>query len=268
MNWLHCSSIAFLCAVSLVCQRVSSIDMELHVRPGDDIILYCDRVKKTGSDIVWFRGFSADAQTCTNISVMEAYRNQVYNLSATSHLTPVWNAVNQSYDLEINGVRELDRGLYYCASEDKVRPLQSETVAWRKVYNFSKDAIWVSVTGSCVTLDAVPTTCSPFPWECGQCWVVLVSLCLACVLLSAVISSACVYCLCSKTDKGITESGLPQNRTDMQVNRNRRQIEDGDLCYASLNLPIVKNKQRQNKRTHNSDFTYSQAADQSLKRFA
>ena len=52
----------------------------------------------------------------------------------------------------------------------------------------------------------VSTTSNPFPWECGQCWVVLVSLCLVCVLLSALISSACVYCLCRKTDKGIWSS--------------------------------------------------------------
>ena len=126
-------------AVFLVWQRTSSIDMEeLRVKPGDSVILYCDRVMQT--DIVWFQSFSIDVQTTFNISALQLYRDQVFNHRSVSHLTLVWNAVNNSYDLVINKVRKLHRGLYYCAGEDK-------TSSWKPVYNFSKYIVWVSVTG-------------------------------------------------------------------------------------------------------------------------
>lgn len=131
--------------VSLFLQRASSIDMMLHVKPGDNITLYCDLIKEIASNIVWFQCFSANAQTCNNISAMDAYKNLVFNLP-TSHLTPVWNAKNKSYDLVINSVTESDRGLYYCASEEK--SLNNLDMTWSKVYTFSKDATWVSVSDS------------------------------------------------------------------------------------------------------------------------
>ncbi|KAL2097675.1 hypothetical protein ACEWY4_006882 [Coilia grayii] len=242
---LYCTFIVHivLCTVSLLWQKASNLTITpLRAKPGDNITMFCDRMWETGSDILWFRGFSTDVQTWFNISARQAYTAQVYNLPAY-HLIPKWNDVNKSYDLVIRAVTESDHGLYYCASKP-----------WKKVYNFSQDVSWVSVLENSDSSDIVPTTSAPIPWKSDRCWMLLVSLCLVCVLLSTLISSACVFFLCRKTDNGTSEHML-QSRSDLQMKRNRTQNDDGDLFYASLHLPKGKHKPRHNDRTHNSDFT-------------
>uniref|UniRef100_A0A674A911 Ig-like domain-containing protein n=1 Tax=Salmo trutta TaxID=8032 RepID=A0A674A911_SALTR len=105
----------FLCAVSSSQDGISAAEVELRVRPGDNITLYCDCTITTGVYIMWYRNCSHTYQPPLVISAKDLIYNRLpgYNV--------VWNPSNNSYDLLIENITESDLGLYYCGTvENKV----------------------------------------------------------------------------------------------------------------------------------------------------
>ncbi|XP_041950845.1 uncharacterized protein LOC121711350 isoform X5 [Alosa sapidissima] len=114
-----------------------------------------------------------------------------------------------------------------------------------------------NVTLYCDCIWTQASTCPPPP-DGGQCWSLLVILCPMCALLSALISSTCVYCLC----RCKTAPVEPGERSKRRESRAGKQDEDKELCYASLDMPARAHKakpKRTRNKTQNSDFsTYSE----------
>ncbi|XP_029602270.1 uncharacterized protein LOC115187341 [Salmo trutta] len=132
----------------------------------------------------------------------------------------VWNPSNNSYDLLIENITESDLGLYYCGTVEN------------KVVDDG---------------------------DCGLCWMLLFSLCPVSALLSSLLSSTCVYSFCRTTAPAETQ--LPLNRTTTRGSGSREETavkEEGDLCYASLDIRQGQRRPKKKKRVQNSDFsTYS-----------
>ncbi|XP_045070410.1 uncharacterized protein LOC123484298 [Coregonus clupeaformis] len=88
--------------------------------------------------------------------------------------------------------------------------------------------------------------------DCGLCWMLLFSLCPVSALLSSLLSSFCVYSFCRTT--AAAETQVPLNRTTTRGSE-RREKEEGDLCYASLDIRQGQRRPKKKKRVQNSDFS-------------
>ncbi|KAL7841156.1 hypothetical protein SRHO_G00248470 [Serrasalmus rhombeus] len=131
--------------IALVCalfSRISGAEVEMMVRPGDDVTLYSDCVWKSGFSIVWFRNSSCEHQPPLMISTHDLARRAFPRYSA------VWNPSNQTNDLLVKNVSDSDVGLYYCAmyekniTKDKKGVLHSEDI-----YHYGKRTTRLSLLG-------------------------------------------------------------------------------------------------------------------------
>ncbi|KAK6324507.1 hypothetical protein J4Q44_G00038490 [Coregonus suidteri] len=109
MGRLCIALITLLSAVSSSQDGISAAEVELRVRPGDNITLYCDCIITTGVYIMWYRNCSHKYQPPLVISTT-IWHNPFpgYNV--------VWNPSNNSYDLLIENITGSDLGLYYCGT--------------------------------------------------------------------------------------------------------------------------------------------------------
>ncbi|KAL7856262.1 hypothetical protein AOLI_G00198660 [Acnodon oligacanthus] len=135
--------------VTVMCvlfSKISGAEVEMRVRPGDNVTLY--------SDCVWKIGF---------------------------HYTAQWNSSNQTYDLVVKSVSESDLGLYYCAvQEEKITEDETGGGIRKDVYHYGNKSTRLSF------LETNPQTPSTPPVsDCSSCWKLLVSVCPVCVLLSS-----------------------------------------------------------------------------------
>ncbi|XP_045074698.1 uncharacterized protein LOC121559098 [Coregonus clupeaformis] len=80
----------------------------------------------------------------------------------------------------------------------------------------------------------------------------LFSLCPVSALLSSLLSSFCVYSFCRTT--AAAETQVPLNRTTTRGSDSREK-EEGDLCYASLDIRQGQRRPKKKKRVQNSDFS-------------
>ena len=126
---LHCNiSTCFNCCVCIpgvvscshdgICGSV----LEVTVRPGDNITLYCDCKRSLGVDIVWFRNCSHENQPSLVLRTKFEQRDatdkdytKIRNPFPRFHL--VRNKSSDSYDLLIMNITDSDEGLYYCGTE-------------------------------------------------------------------------------------------------------------------------------------------------------
>ncbi|XP_045070409.1 uncharacterized protein LOC123484291 [Coregonus clupeaformis] len=119
MDRLCVALIAFLCAVSSSQDGISAAEVELRVRPGDNITLYCDCIITTGVYIMWYRNCSHKYQPRLVISTDKVYVNLQENSDNPNPFpgyNVVWNPSNNSHDLLIENITGSDLGLYYCGT--------------------------------------------------------------------------------------------------------------------------------------------------------
>ncbi|KAI4903484.1 hypothetical protein NFI96_016642, partial [Prochilodus magdalenae] len=98
--------------LTLVCvlfSRISGAEVEMRVRPGDNVVLYCDCVVRARTFIVWFRKSSDEDQTPLIISADKFIQ------PAFSRHHFIENPSISTQDLLVTNVSESDLGLYYCA---------------------------------------------------------------------------------------------------------------------------------------------------------
>ncbi|KAL7841135.1 hypothetical protein SRHO_G00248260 [Serrasalmus rhombeus] len=244
--------------IALTCvlfSRISGAEVEMRVRPGDDVTLYSDCVWKT----VWFRNCSHDHQPPLIMS-SAAQRNHavIYNDLGQNPLPRYffkWNSSSQTHDLLVKNVSESDLGLYYCAlQEKKITEDKTGRGAQKDVFHYGNRTTRLSL------LDTTPQTPSTPPVsDCSVCWKLLVSVCPVCVLLS----STCVCCIYRHTTKGQRTHGAEKGEKKQTKASNKEHFSEGqvegDVCYASLDLPIRRNKCLMKKREESSAFsTYSE----------
>uniref|UniRef100_A0A672KI01 Immunoglobulin V-set domain-containing protein n=1 Tax=Sinocyclocheilus grahami TaxID=75366 RepID=A0A672KI01_SINGR len=82
-------------------------EMEMKVRPGDNITLYCDRSLTLGSVVVWIRNCSHENQPSLIIDFRKLGK-EIFQRFSFIH-----NPYSKSYDLHITNISVSDLGLYY-----------------------------------------------------------------------------------------------------------------------------------------------------------
>ncbi|XP_041640018.1 uncharacterized protein LOC121507751 [Cheilinus undulatus] len=126
--------------VSLNHGGISGSTLEVTVKPGDNITLYCDCKIPTGVYIMWYRNCSHENQPPLVLELVPDKRTQ--SIDAWDYLSPlprfhfVKNQSSGSYDLLIENITDSDEGLYYCGTkENKVQ--EDEKIMATTVYRYS-----------------------------------------------------------------------------------------------------------------------------------
>ncbi len=95
-------------------------EVDMRVKAGDSISLYCDCVIPFGSHIVWWRNCSHEHQPSLLIEAVNLFTGMFPRFNF------VLNSSSNSCDLHITNVSVFDEGLYYCAiKERKVHDVHS-----------------------------------------------------------------------------------------------------------------------------------------------
>ncbi|KAL7841147.1 hypothetical protein SRHO_G00248380, partial [Serrasalmus rhombeus] len=169
------SRVVLITHMYVLFSRISGAEVEMRVRPGDDVTLYSDCVWKHGFYTIWLKNSSHD--------------HTVLKQHAHPHYSIVLNVCKQTSDLLVKNVNESDLGLYYCALEKKSSAKdKTQACSWEDVCYFGNRTTRLSFLDT--MLQTTPTPTPPVS-DCSVCWKLLVSVCSVCVLLS----STCVCCI-------------------------------------------------------------------------
>ncbi|KAI4884159.1 hypothetical protein NFI96_005460 [Prochilodus magdalenae] len=240
--------------------RISGAEVEMRVRPGDNVVLYCDCVLKAETFIVWFRKSSDEDQTPLIISADK------FTQPAFSCHHFIENPSINTRDLLVTNVSESDLGLYHCAVWDR----KSVKGVQRDVYHNGARTTRLALLDPPVpcadppeTPSTLQTPSTPPVSDCRVCWKLLVSVCPVGVLLSSVVSSTCVYWIYRKRTEAVKEENpREREKSPNQQIKTREEVGGGDVCYAALDLPSRGQKplKKKKRRVESSEFsTYSES---------
>ncbi|XP_047435222.1 uncharacterized protein LOC125004573 isoform X2 [Mugil cephalus] len=196
---------------------ISVPTLEVTVRPGDNITLYCDCRQPFGVYTVWFRNCSHENQPTLLLSQFSAYRNIIKHPGFEF----VKNGSTDSYDLLIVNVTDSDEGLYYCGTQKEI-VVDKEYITTRHVYRYSNITTRLIVNSSEPQGDVHDTM-----EDCSLCWKLLFSLCPS----VAILSSMFILQLCRETAKRL--------QIDEKITDTRGQIppiQDEGVFHAALEL--------------------------------
>ncbi|XP_071757957.2 uncharacterized protein LOC139913732 [Centroberyx gerrardi] len=245
MDRLHIFLSVLLGAVFSSRDGISGSELELTVRPGDNITLYCDCKFSTGVYIVWFRNCSHENQPSLVLRTMHHSQMVTSRFPKSQNNFPRFNFVKnqstESYDLKIKNISVSDLGLYYCGTEE-TKMNEKEKITQTIIYKYGNVTTRILFNSS----DSEPSQ------DCGLCWRLLFTVCPASAALSSLLS-VLVYHLCQKTAK---EPQDHQKRLDTGGQTSGNQDEDG-VCYAALDIRQASQRPKK-KKAPSSDFsTYS-----------
>lgn len=127
--------VCFLLILGVFCShnQISAALMEMRVRPGDNIVLYCDCKFSTGVYITWYRNCSHETHH-TQLKLMRSKTNKTDPLRFFHYLR---NDSSDSYDLLILNITDSDAGLYYCGTEE-TRVEDKEYIKWKTIYSYGR----------------------------------------------------------------------------------------------------------------------------------
>ncbi|XP_056303522.1 uncharacterized protein LOC130215676 isoform X1 [Danio aesculapii] len=186
--------ILLMCVVLCSLRRISGEEVEMKVRPGENLTLYCDLSLTAGSFISWIRNCSHENQP----SLVMDYKI----FETTKHFSFIHNTANNSHDLHITNISVSDLGLYYCVkTENKVNKDERGIISGSKLYQYGNRTTRLSLAADSAHESTIASTSPPVS-ECVFCWTLLLSVCPVCVLLSSLLSSICVYCFCRPQTTG------------------------------------------------------------------
>ncbi|XP_036439280.1 uncharacterized protein LOC118816794 [Colossoma macropomum] len=163
------SSVALITVICVLLSRISGSEVEMRVRPGDDVTLYSDCVWKSGYNTVWFRNSSKEHHPPIIISTEDFMRgvHPCYSF--------VWNPSSETHDLLVKNVSESDLGLYYCAiHEKKITGDETGVILSEDIYHYGSRITRLSFLDTTIP-SADPST--PPVSDCSVCWKLLVSVC-------------------------------------------------------------------------------------------
>ncbi|XP_044202527.1 uncharacterized protein LOC122979269 isoform X2 [Thunnus albacares] len=139
MDELHIFLVVLLGVVSCSHDGISGSVLEVTVRPGDNITLYCDCKTSAGVYIVWYRNCSHENQPSLVLKLnREAWKQNTDTagfLNPLPHFHFVKNQSFESYDLQIMNVTGSDEGLYYCGTE-QTKMAGEDKISPRKIYRY------------------------------------------------------------------------------------------------------------------------------------
>ncbi|XP_036963505.1 uncharacterized protein LOC119024624 [Acanthopagrus latus] len=244
---MHMFLVILLGVVSFSHDQVTGSVLEVSVRPGDNITLYCDCKKSPGVYIVWYRNCSHENQPPFILETAN-YRMD-YPAKTFPRFKFLRNTSSDSYDLLIMNITQSDEGIYYCGTEH-TKVEEKDHIAPKTNYRYSNVATRIILNSSDTDHCQPPR---PSTQDCGECWTLLFYLCPVSAALSSLISALVAYHLCRTKAKG------PQ--IDEQKLESRRQTEPNqveDVCYAALEIRQPSQRPKKKKRSQSSDFsTYS-----------
>ncbi|XP_044202526.1 uncharacterized protein LOC122979269 isoform X1 [Thunnus albacares] len=222
MDELHIFLVVLLGVVSCSHDGISGSVLEVTVRPGDNITLYCDCKTSAGVYIVWYRNCSHENQPSLVLKLnREAWKQNTDTagfLNPLPHFHFVKNQSFESYDLQIMNVTGSDEGLYYCGTE-QTKMAGEDKISPRKIYRYGSITTRIllnsSDSSSCPVVSGVPAV----PW--------IVMLTPALTVFSLFLSFILVYHLNQKTDKDVHQKMLD---TRGQTRGN----QDEDLCLTRV----------------------------------
>lgn len=112
--WFCLSGAVFCCHA-----QMSGPEPEATVRPGDNITLYCDCKRSTGTFISWFRNCSHENQPSLILRINYKYdpsdlEDKENFLNPFPHLHLMENQSSKSSDLLLMNITHSDEGLYCC----------------------------------------------------------------------------------------------------------------------------------------------------------
>ncbi|KAL7856244.1 hypothetical protein AOLI_G00198480 [Acnodon oligacanthus] len=196
---MESSRVALITLVYILHSRVSGAEVELRVRPGDNVTLYCDCVWETGFNIVWFRNSSCEHQPPLSISPED------FLLGTLPRYMLVWNPSNRTHDLLVRNVTESDLGLYYCGVHDKKITGGDGIILSENIYHYGNRTTRLSLFSPCPDLHPTPPT--PPGSDCSVCWKLL----------------------------AVSDCGADQ-QTSVKM-RKHSEAEGREVYYASLDIP-------------------------------
>ncbi|GAA6214672.1 uncharacterized protein LOC108896454 [Lates japonicus] len=206
--------------VSCSQDQTSQSVLEVTIRPGDNITLYCDCKLSTGVYIVWYRNCSHENQPTLVLKTrLEPKEGITYDpLRFFPRFKFFRNFSSDSYDLLITNITYLDEGLYYCGTK-QTKVEEDKLITPRDIYSYG------NVTTRILLVFAV---------------------------LSSLLTSLVVYQLCQKKAE---QPQVDQERLDTRGQR--RLNQDEDVCYAALEIRQPSQRPKK-KKSKSSDFsTYS-----------
>ncbi|KAL3996396.1 small subunit ribosomal protein S26e [Sarotherodon galilaeus] len=220
---------AFL--VVLLDLRNASV-IEMRVRPGENITLYCDCKSSFGVYIVWYRNCSHEKQPSgikhlvlkTRLDLRYRVPHSDYGSTLFHLLNPfpdfhlVKNNFSQSHDLLITNITETDEGLYYCGTE-QLKVKDEEKIIQEHVRTYSNITTKIVLHKDFDSTESSPCSDSYVSSVVSR----MMVLTPACSIFLSFISFVFVYQLCEKTEKGLK---IHQKIT--------RQCEDEDLCLTQV----------------------------------
>ncbi|XP_034401571.1 uncharacterized protein LOC117739329 [Cyclopterus lumpus] len=216
MDGLLISLVALLGVASCSRDLRSGSVLEVTVRPGDNVTVYCDCKVSRGVYIVWYRDCSHENQPSLVLKVKE---HQHY-FTNRPHFTFVRNSSSDSYDLLIVNITDSNEGLYYCGTEQKIVEFD-EYLPSRMYYKYG------NVTTR-ILFDSGPDPCEGFAYP-GRVVSWMMVFTAAFTIPTSVLSFILVYYVCQKADK---ESQVLQERPDPSGPRRRDQ--DEDACFTRV----------------------------------
>ncbi|XP_039530606.1 uncharacterized protein LOC120481195 isoform X1 [Pimephales promelas] len=233
--------------VVLFSQNQYGAEVEMKVRPGDSITLYCDRSITLGFRFVWIRNGSHENQP----SLVIDFRK--WDLELFKRYIFVHNRSSNSHDLHITNISVSDLGLYYCAEVGKVYKDKEGILFSSEVYYYGKQTTRLSFAESVSPHAEQFNITSTLPLsDCVLCWTLLFSVCPVCVLLSSLLSSMCVYCLCRAQTPGSEQSadiltvnfikGDPPEKHQCETSKTGENCLHTEVSYRLLtsSYPYVK----------------------------
>ncbi|XP_056593417.1 uncharacterized protein LOC130412227 [Triplophysa dalaica] len=184
-------NLALIYALLFSQKIIYGTEIELKVRPGDNITLYCDRPLTRGLIIVWIRNCSHEHQPSLIINYQKTNQETFRRFSLPK------NTKISSFDLHITNITVYDLGLYYCAEYEKKIEKDENGVTYSDVYYYGNQITRLSLDVTACSGHS-STVSPPRLSDHSLCWTLLFSVCPVCVLFSSI----CVYCLCQKKTTG------------------------------------------------------------------
>ncbi|XP_014839901.1 PREDICTED: uncharacterized protein LOC106916253 [Poecilia mexicana] len=245
MNQLHVALVICFGVTLWSHFSISTSEVQMTARPGENILLYCDCKQSSGVYIVWYKNSSHEDTPTLVLNI----KTDLETEKKFPHFKFLKNFTFNSYDLLIVQANNADEGLYYCGTEEsKVEQYKNKTMVQKTIYQYG------NITTK-ITLDQ--TVCNSNITQtvegCAACWKMLFSLCPALSVLFALISGVTVYLFYKKAAKKAQE-----NNRKLETRRQIRETQDENVCYAALEIHRPSQRPKRKRKTQASDFsTYS-----------
>ncbi|XP_019215968.1 uncharacterized protein LOC109202621 isoform X1 [Oreochromis niloticus] len=229
---------------------ISGSVVDLTVRSGDNITLYCNCKTSSKEFLVWYRNCTHENQPSLVLKLEEdswkPTTDQATLVNSLSRFHFVKNQSSGSYDLLIINISYSDEGLYYCGI-GKRKVEQTSVINLKYIYRYGSIFTRILINSSNQHYStSTSTDCLTTP-DCSMCWKLLFILCPASSVFSSFLVSLLVHHICQKK--------VDQPKPEMSGKARRNQ--DEDVFYATVKTGQATQRPKK-KMTYSSEFcTYS-----------